>query len=91
MAIGKHQGKNKGLWPRLGGDKGRHGNDHTNRAGGWSANREVGWSKKYFLVRDVHFSIPPQEWFLFPQEKKGKTNLIYDCIYMESRKMVLMD
>ena len=50
---------------------------HTNRAGGWGANREVGWSKKCFLVRDVHVSIPPQEWLLFLQEKKGKTNIIY--------------
>ena len=39
--------------------------------------------KKYFLVRDGHFSVPPQEWFLFPQEKKGK-QILYINAYIWS-------
>ena len=36
VSIGKHQGKNKGLWPRLGGggDKTPRGNDPHNQ-GRW--------------------------------------------------------
>ena len=44
------------------------------RAGEWSVNRDVGWSKKCFLVSDVNFLISPQEWFLFPQKKRGENN-----------------
>ena len=39
-----------------------------------SVNRGVGWNKKYLLVSDVYFLISPQEWFLFPQKKKGEEN-----------------